>query len=175
MSALRLINETEITSSVSSVDVTDVFSADFDIYKIVTSDISTVSTTPANVNLRFINSSGSVISASNYDRALLRMRVDTAFAESRATNGTGYENAFGYSDGSPEAEGSVVYVFNPYNASSYTFGLNQAFSPIDANTSIFKGIGVLKQTVLITGFQLYTSQNVNSGFIRTYGLRVDNG
>ena len=32
MSNLRLINETEITSSVSSVDITDVFSADFDIY-----------------------------------------------------------------------------------------------------------------------------------------------
>ena len=35
MSALRLINETTVSSAVRSVEITDVFSADFDIYKIV--------------------------------------------------------------------------------------------------------------------------------------------
>ena len=39
MSALRLIKQTEITSSVSSVDITDVFSADFDIYKITVDNV----------------------------------------------------------------------------------------------------------------------------------------
>ena len=34
MSNLRLINETNVTSSTSTVNVTDVFSADYDIYKI---------------------------------------------------------------------------------------------------------------------------------------------
>ena len=36
MSNLRLINETTVSASTSSVSVTDVFSADFDIYKITT-------------------------------------------------------------------------------------------------------------------------------------------
>ena len=35
MSNLRLINETEITSGVASLSVTDVFSADFDITKLL--------------------------------------------------------------------------------------------------------------------------------------------
>ena len=35
MSALRLINETIATDGVAEVNVTDVFSSDFDIYKIV--------------------------------------------------------------------------------------------------------------------------------------------
>ena len=52
MSALRLINETTVSSSVSSVNVTDVFSSDFDIYKI-TSDLFFNSQTW--VQLRFIN------------------------------------------------------------------------------------------------------------------------
>ena len=35
MSSLRLLNETTVGSSVSNVKITDVFSADFDIYKII--------------------------------------------------------------------------------------------------------------------------------------------
>ena len=69
MSNLRLINETEITSGVATVNITDVFSADFDIYKITTSGFTTVSTTSTDLDGRFINSSGSVISSSSYDNA----------------------------------------------------------------------------------------------------------
>ena len=53
MSALRLINETEITSSVSSVNVTDVFSADFDIYKVTTDNMISASGTPA-LDLKYL-------------------------------------------------------------------------------------------------------------------------
>ena len=35
MSNLRLLNETTISSSVTRVEVTDVFTSDFDIYQIV--------------------------------------------------------------------------------------------------------------------------------------------
>ena len=34
MSNLRLINETEVSSGVTTVNITDIFSADFDIYQI---------------------------------------------------------------------------------------------------------------------------------------------
>jgi len=67
MSALRLINETEITSGVNTLSVTDVFTDDFDIYKIVFSDVSTGANSI--LQYRFINSAGSVISSSSYDRA----------------------------------------------------------------------------------------------------------
>ena len=40
MSNLRLINETTVTSAVSIVSVTDVFHADFDIYKITLDNLS---------------------------------------------------------------------------------------------------------------------------------------
>jgi hypothetical protein len=39
-----------------------------------------------------------------------------------------------------------------------------------------KGIGVLKSKASITGFNIYQSNsaiNLNSGFLRVYGLRVD--
>ena len=40
MSNLRLINETLVTSAVSTVSVTDVFSSDFDIYKVTCENFS---------------------------------------------------------------------------------------------------------------------------------------
>ena len=64
MSNLRLINETEITSGVSTVNIEDVFSADFDIYKIVANDLSTVGTLQTDPDLRFINSTSSFIFSS---------------------------------------------------------------------------------------------------------------
>ena len=175
MSALRLINETEITSSVSSVNITDVFSADFDIYKITTSEIGTVGTTATQLYARYINSSGSVISASNYDIAYLNLKSNLAFGESRFTNQTSLFFQFGTIDQDPQSNGAVAYIFNPYSSSSYTFSLSQS-SAIDTNYLGTKHIGVLKQTASMTGIQIFEangSRPFNSGFIRTYGLRVD--
>jgi hypothetical protein len=81
MSNLRLINETTVSASTSSVDVTDVFSADYDIYKITTNNFSTVGTTQTALDLRFLNTSGSVITNSKYDYAYLNMKADTTFAK----------------------------------------------------------------------------------------------
>ena len=73
MSNLRLINETTVTSAVRTVEITDVFSADFDIYKIVGVNNFTAE---EYIDMRLINSSGSVVSASNYDNAGLLMKSD---------------------------------------------------------------------------------------------------
>jgi len=175
MSNLRLINETEITSSVSSVDITDVFSADFDIYKITTNNFSTVGTTQTALDLRFINASGSVITASEYDYAYLNMKADTTFAEARATNSSFIDNFFGVPDQSPEGASSVSYVFNPFSSSSYTFVLNQSSRAEAGNFRSQKYIAVLKQTASMTGFQLFETftRPFDEGVIRTYGLRVD--
>ena len=174
MSALRLINETEITSSVSAINVTDVFSADFDIYKIVTSGLTTVSTTGADLDGRFINSSGSVVSTSSYDYAHLNLKAETTFSQSKETSITLMSSMFGGTDDSPEGNGTVTYVFNPYSSSSYTFSLFQTSSRLSGNYRPKKGIAVLKSTASITGFQIVcTGANVDEGIVKTYGLRVD--
>jgi hypothetical protein len=174
MSNLRLINETEITSSVESINITNVFSADFDIYKITITDISTTGTDPTGLDLRFINTSGSVITASNYDDVFLSMKGETTFSEIRETNADSFDNFFGIPDQSPEGIGSVAYIFNPYSSSSYTFGISQSSSRT-TNFRSYKNIGVLKQTASMSGFQVLSTESraLNSGFIRTYGLRVD--
>ena len=169
MSALRLINETEITSGVAQVNITDVFSADFDIYKITVSDLNSAGSIGA--NLRFINTSDSSITSSIYDFANLNMRFFTSFAEARTSNNDDWDDWFGNSGtGTDNAQG-VGYIFNPFDSSSYTFGIWQSTQP----TRWHKKIGVLKQTSSISGFAFFTNDghNFSSGLVRTYGLRVD--
>ena len=172
MSNLRLINETEITSSVSSVDVTDVFSADFDIYQITVSTWANTST--QNVRFQFINSSGSVVTASNYDKATLELLSWTTFGEQRGTNQNNIGEIF-YSSSSSDTGNATIFVFNPYSSSTYSFLLSQGAGVFTGLGNINeKTIGVLKQTASMTGFRLFPQSNsVSSGFIRTYGLRVD--
>jgi|14_taG_2_1085336.scaffolds.fasta_scaffold22754_3 hypothetical protein len=175
MSNLRLINETEITSSVSSVNMSDVFSADFDIYKITINGIKTAGTVAVRNRIRVINTSGSVSSQLAYDNAYLQAKSWTTFGEGRNTSGTSITTPIGASD-NPDSGNTTMYVFNPYNSSSYTFFLYQANSFFNGNMEMDKGIAVFKVQNLISGFQLLDDTGTapfDTGFIRTYGLRVD--
>ena len=172
MSNLRLINETSCID-VTSVSVTDVFTADFDIYKIT----ATNQVGSGSGLMRFINSSGSSISSASYDEALLVMYMNTAFTESRATNQTAFSNSMVAENPTGNNNNGQVEmtIFNPYNNSSYTFGIsmNRVFFSSTAMRG-GKAIGVLKTTDRVTGFQIYSdTSNYFSSTIRTYGLRVD--
>ena len=176
MSNLRLIDETTATSGVTTVSVTDVFSSDYYIYK-VTLDGFYASGGVDYFYLRLINSSGSVISATDYALADLDMRSHQAFVENKNTGNSGmfYGTHF-LPDAEAEAFNGVFYFFNPASTSSYTFMLGQSATFEYGNNYNKKYISVLKQTASITGLQFYVgtlSQTLGGGKIRTYGLRVD--
>ena len=176
MSNLRLINKTTVTSA-NNISVTDVFSADFDIYNVTVSNLSSDSVSHSNAYVRLVNSSGSLVTASNYDFARLDMAAETSFGELRGTNNTYMRYLANATDQTPEATGLVYWFFNPFSSSAYTFVLQQGSTRIANVFRVGKGIGVLKQTASMSGFNIgleTTSINMNSGTIRTYGLRVDN-
>ena len=175
MSNLRLINETTVSSTVSSSSITDVFTSDFDIYKVVAENI--VTSTEAFLELRFINSSGSVISASDYDFADLFLKANTSFVERKYTNQDSVLD-FNLSKGdvSGGAGNTIAYIFNPTNTSSYTFVIFQAQNVYDdSGTFGFgqKGIAVLTQTNSITGLHFVSSTGTHTADFKVYGLRVD--
>ena len=88
MSNLRLLNETITTvDRQTSVSLTNCFTNDFDIYKIVV-NAQTYNATAEQLDVRLINSSGSVIADSNYDYGFLQLRSNASFNEVRATNQT---------------------------------------------------------------------------------------
>ena len=178
MSNLRLINETEITSAVNGISITDVFSSDFDIYKITFNDL-TNDTSNANVVLRFINSSGSIVTASNYDWAFIDMGGGISFGEYRGTNSSSLGNTDAWVVGTavdPNSSSAIMYVYNPFSSSSYSFANLQSSGVIATNQSrTRKAVGVLKQTASMTGYQIFPTSSTNdiTATTRTYGLRVD--
>ena len=109
MSNLRFLNETTVGSSVSTVDVKDVFNSNFDVYKIVVPQMTTAGTASTDVAIRFINSSGTVITSSQYDYANLAVRHYTSFGEEKATNGT-YIQKLGQADQEPGTSCSYTRV-----------------------------------------------------------------
>ena len=171
MSNLRLINETTISASASTIQIPNVFSADFDIYKITFNNINT-NTHLYNI-VRMLNASGSSVS-SNYEWALLDIKANTSFGESRFSgNGTYWREVWGMSTTTVGTGHTVGYIFNPFSSSSYTFCMAQHQS-INTNARGVKGIGVLKDTSSMSGFELTNPPNTfDGGIIRTYGLRVD--
>ena len=97
--------------------------------------------------------------------------VVASFGEDKNTNMTEYRGLYEALEGNS----AVVYFFNPFSSSSYTFRLHQAQSFYTTNYPRGgKGIGVLKQTSSITGINIFQSGSAFSYLnIRTYGLRVD--
>ncbi len=178
MSNLRLIDESKITSSVSSFNVEDVFSSDFDIYRITCTDLSTTGTTAVSVNMRLINSAGIVITTTSYTYGYRLMLSWSGYADTTNTGNDIIYRAFSETtDQSPEVAGSGLWVFNPFNSSQYTQLLiqNSQWYGGSYHTSLH-GFSVYKAKEAITGFQCIEnngSRPLASGTFRTYGLRVD--
>jgi len=179
MSNLRLINETSSQSSfVNQVSITDVFTSDFEIYKIIINncDYENSDTNVIDLRLRLINSTGNTITAAHYDSARLTMKAESSYDNDKFTDlGYMYGSAlFGNYDNS----GATIYIFSPTDASCYTFMSGSGAGGYDTSNNRFRGtkaIGVLKQTTSITGIN-FVSSLTSGDFkcdIRIYGLRAD--
>ena len=175
MSALRFINQTS-ASSVSSVSVTDVFSSDFDLYKISIVDVG-VASGSGWTNMKLINSSGS-IESSNYDWADLALLSYADASEHRAQNTSVLDQIIHLDSTIDVGSGANLWVFRPFDSSSYTFVVNESSGIGYSSGALMIGakmIGVHKATTSIGGFAIFpddttTFTNIK---IRTYGLRVD--
>ena len=178
MSNLRLIKQTATASGITSVSMTDVFSSDYDIYKVTvaqtTYDVS--NTDVIALKLRFINSGGSIVSASNYSSANMMMKADATKDEDKFNSGT-YSYA-GAVIGNYENSGGSHWIYNPYNSDRYSFVTFEGAGGYDSSNNkmrSMKGIGVLKQQASMTGINFYSSNasNTFSAYVNVYGLRKD--
>tara|TARA_B100000212_G_scaffold177038_1_gene133289 strand:+ start:1387 stop:1914 length:528 start_codon:yes stop_codon:yes gene_type:complete len=174
MSSLRLLNETT-ASAVTSVSITDVFTSDFDIYKIVIKEFYQTGTTTRNLQFRFINSAGSVISSNDYENAVASMNSFGTTDELRSTSADGIENYFFDTEDEEQGAGGVFYIFTPTNSSLYTFFIGEGVNFNDGNgATTYKGIGVLQKAVSVKGINFVISGDTIERFkVSVYGLRVD--
>ena len=172
---LQFINSTSISAGVTTVNVDNVFSDKYDVYYCqVVGVFHDTDVSNGIEGLRFIDSGGSVISASEYAYATLNMST-SGFSESKST-ANNYMWIGIITDQLSDSGGASVgfYVFNPYDSSSYTFVTSQAGGKNSSEFRGSKGIGSHNSAETIRGFQLYESNGARTfggGQINVYGVK----
>tara|TARA_Y100000004_G_scaffold188726_1_gene243296 strand:+ start:425 stop:937 length:513 start_codon:yes stop_codon:yes gene_type:complete len=157
-------------SGVSSLSVTNCFSDKYDVYKITFDIDSSTAASALDFGLRLIDSGGSVITASEYDRANYNLRPGSSFGEFKSTNTDKFHSHTQLSS-SGNSAGGISYLFNPYDSSSYTFHKAQTF--FDNNGSLLgkKIIGVHKVAEQITGINYFLPSDSFTGTINVFGVK----
>jgi len=154
-------------STVSSLSVTDCFSANYDVYQVTVTTLQT--SEAANINLRFIDESG-VVSSSTYDNALLVMPSNASYSQIKSA---GQTSIGGISYNGADAYGASInmMVFNPYDSAGFTFLTNQSNAWTGVLQS-YKGIGMEETAQIITGINFFPSAGTVTMEIKIYGLKV---
>ena len=168
---LQFIKSGTVTGA-TSLSITDCFSATYDVYKIVISKFDIETTANKDLEMRFLDSASSPISASNYANAIHILTSYSTFSEGRQNNTTRISGIG--RDEQATGNGTVLYAFNPYSSSSYSYTLSQGNGFVTGSGLVgYKNIGVLKQTATMTGIQLFaTSQTENVNIeCSVYGVK----
>jgi len=163
-------------TSVSSLSVTDCFSADYDVYKLTLVNY-VQGATDKKAYLRFINSVGSEISSASYDQAGLVLRAAAGFSEIKDVGDTELWHSLYNNVNNSDWGAGTMYIFNPFS-SDYTFLINQTmfrYNGVVGGIAGFEGykqIGVLKTTDSITGIKYFNELNQNFNIeVNIYGVK----
>ena len=169
--SLIKIDEVNVTSAVASVSLGN-FSADYNVYKLVITNMQT-SNDAETPFLRLHNSSGANTSA-NYDEAFKFLRTNTPYVDIGNVNQTKFKLG-GTSLGTNTGENlqCVIYFFNTFNASEYSF-LTQEASLLNSSGYLSGAQGggtltVAEQHLSVSVFM--ETNNIASGRFVLYGLR----
>lgn len=180
MSSLRLINETSISTPVNTIQITDVFTTDYDIYCVEVVGTTCSSQRENNsMDMRLIDNTGSEISSNDYAN---EARFFRGFSDASFDLGSASRDDFFILYHDTSAQDGVgnmkMWIWSPSDSSNYTFHNAEASGRMSYSTTnkrpyFTKGVGVLKQTNTITGYSFTNrdSFNIATGTFRTYGLR----
>lgn len=167
---LQFIKSQSFTG-VSSVDITDIFTANYTSYLITTKNFEKTGSSDAWISLRLINSSGTTLTTSTYDIAQLQMMSSTAFQENRYVGQNRFQYSLSYSDGGQNA--GQLFIHQPFDSNQPTFAQRQSTYWYGTGSRIdgYKWIGVEKTETSITGINIYSESGYNfKGQIAVYGV-----
>jgi hypothetical protein len=159
----------EFNSTTTQVDdYTNVFGRGFDIYKIIVTPTDN-STTGAMLSIRFIDSSGSVITAGEYWYGSKELKDFASFDEHREAGGDKFKIGPAGNTHSLGG-GTIVYIYDPDDSAKYTYAISHGMSNSDSGVRGYKGHGVHRSAETITGFRLYQGSGTNAKNVRIYGV-----
>ena len=164
--------KSETLNGANTYSITDVFSDKYDVYQIIIQGLDHNVASREGINARLINSSG-ISTSANYDYAQLIFKANTSFAENRATNDTKWLQTL--SDGYGRGNGMQMFLYNPFDSSSYTFCTLQqsGYYDIAGPGGGRKYIGAYKVAESITGINFYDNGlwTLYNGKISIFGVK----
>lgn len=168
-SNLQFIKSASTTAS--TLNVTNCFNDVYDSYKIFVSDYEN-STNTTNFNIRLLDSSGNTISANEYSYATHILNSNASEQGYRAASNTFLRYFPATHSTQKVGVGTAIYVFNPYDSSSYTTLNWQGTGWSGTVMYGYKALGVHKSAEQITGFQVYANSGTMIDFeVSVYGVK----
>ena len=169
MSYIHIKTE-QITGGVSTYDIDDIFSADYDVYKIYVNG-KEVSTNNNHIALQFRDSSGT-ITTTNYDMAWVGSSSTQTTLTNERYSAQSTTRRFIYMHTNNLGAGANLTIFNPYSTSYYTQFMSQhaSYSSLSyANV----GLGALRTFDQVTGLRFYADGTLVMDDINVavYGLK----
>ena len=172
MTNLQFIKSESLTTSASTFSVTNCFSEIYDVYMITINSFDQA-TDNTYLNMRLLDSGGNVISDSEYDFAELQMATYATYEDNKNENQSVMFDRLNFNRNEETGVGIIIYIFNPYDSSSYTSGKFKSVGVSDATQAIgFRGVGMHKVTEQITGVNFFLDTgNIDSATINVYGIK----
>lgn len=171
---LEFITAHEVTSTVTSINIDNVFSAEYDNYVIYARGLQTAGST-ATYHMQLLQASdGSVVSNTNYTSMFESCKTNSSFGESRnASNSSGWIEFFGDPDLAPEGSGTVGRIYNPFASDEFTYCTWRSQHAQGGSTNRFYyAAGVFIDTTSFRGFKVSRglANDLTAGNFEVYGI-----
>ena len=161
VTSLDLIKQ-ESADSVSSFTISDIFSANYDIYKVFIRGNGSQSV--SSITAEFLDSGGSDIATGNYNYGIFRLDTTTTFGDVYGTGGNSFE--FAYTSATDNDFSALITVYNPFSTSGYTFCEVQGMS-VQGQRSVI----MAKSSTSATSMKFWANQNFTPITVAVYGVK----
>jgi len=164
---LEFITNVQGGNNITALDIDNVFSDKYDVYFVTH---LTGQSSVGYISMSLLDSAGSEVTTTTYDKAHLSMPANQSFSEYRLVNNNKWERV-NYTYQNAIGGTTSYYIFNPYDSSSYTFMSFQNGFESQGTMYGLKGIGVEKTTATRRGFKISATANFSGADISVYGVK----
>ena len=172
--SFHLITNTTITTETALINFPDVFTDKYDCYAVTAFGFTASDNTVAVSECKLYDTSGSIITNTNYDWGYLRANSAGTATEARDEDDARWDAVWGKFDQGVDgdSQGGIAYFYNPFASDKPTHVSWQSVGGLNDVMQGPHGMGVLSENTSVAGFQIDFSgpPGTNSGTVSVYGV-----
>ncbi len=161
-------------TNVVSVTATDLFSTDYQVYEVY---LDMFYNAASYLDIQLLDSSGNVLTGSNYDVAVLEQKVYATFGEFRFQNQNIWRDLGGYMTNTVGGNIARLTIYNPTSTSSHTSATTQGASFMSSGLFGVKGMATYKANDGVYGLKIFASGGGSTTFdylnVKSYGIKAE--